>query len=110
MLKLEFNDIKADASLIREHGFNAVQVGLLQSLKEDSYKHWWLSYQPCSFEIGNIYGSKEEFIQLSETLHENDLLVFPDVICIHVVGTNDGSLTPHEKVDSTLVNNSSFWC
>ena len=108
-LNWNLNDIRENASLIREQGFNAVQVGALQPLKEDSYEHWWLSYQPCSFDIGNVYGSKEEFIQLCDKLHENDLLVFPDVICTHVAGANDGSLNPHEKVDPKLVNNSYFW-
>ncbi len=108
-LNWQLNSIGEVAPLISEQGFDAVQVGPLQPLKENNYEDWWLSYQPCSFDIGNQYGSKEDFIHLCEVLHDNGLFVFPDVICTHVAGVNDGRLIPHEKVDYKLTSNPAFW-
>lgn len=108
-LNWQFQGICDVAPLIYEQGFDAVQVGPLQPLKENNYNHWWLSYQPCAFQIGNQYGSKDDFIHLCKVLHENNLLVFVDVICTHVAGTSDGKLVPHEKVDRKLVEDSEIW-
>lgn len=108
-LNWNLKSIEMVAPKIHEQGFDAVQIGPLQPLKEDVINDWWMSYQPCALEIGNQYGSREDFIHLSEILHDNDLLVFPDVICTHVAGVNDGRLIPHEKVDPKLVENQYFW-
>ena len=97
------------APIIREQGFQAVQVGPLQPLKENGYEHWWMSYQPCALTIGNQYGSREDFIHLCDVLHNEGLLVFPDVVCTHVAGAVDGTLCPHEKVDKKLTENFAFW-
>lgn len=107
-LNWNLKDIGTLAPVIQEQGFNAVQVGPLQPTKEDN-DEWWLSYQPCGLSIGNKHGSENDFKKLCDTLHENNLLVFPDVICTHVAGSNDGRLVPHEKVDHKLVDNPYFW-
>ncbi len=108
-LNWQLSSICEVAPVIREQGFDAVQIGPLQPLKEEGDVEWWMSYQPCAFTIGNQYGSKQDFVELCRVLHENNLLVFPDVICTHVAGVNDGRIIPHEKVDSKLVNNPYFW-
>lgn len=108
-LNWQLNSICEVAPIIREQGFQAVQVGPLQPLKEEGYEHWWLSYQPCALSIGNQYGSKKDFIHLCDVLHGEGLLVFPDVVCTHVAGAVDGTLIPHERVDNSLTENPKFW-
>ena len=108
-LNWQLDSVAEVAPIIREQGFQAVQVGPLQPLKEDEYEHWWMSYQPCALTIGNQYGSRDDFIRLCDILHHEGLLVFPDVVCTHVAGAVDGTLSPHEKVDHKLTENPKFW-
>ena len=108
-LNWQLDSVAEVAPIIREQGFQAVQVGPLQPLKEDGYEHWWMSYQPCALTIGNQYGSRDDFIRLCDILHNEGLLVFPDVVCTHVAGAVDGTLSPHEKVDHKLTENPKFW-
>lgn len=109
LLNWPLEEVGRQAKVIRSQGFDAVQLNPVQPLKEDHFDAWWLSYQPCGFNIGNQYGSKEALIETSKRLHDEDLLVFPDVICTHVAGVNDGNLVPHSKVDPKLANNPYFW-
>ncbi|MDD6757693.1 MAG: alpha-amylase family glycosyl hydrolase [bacterium] len=108
-LNWQLDSVAEVAPIIREQGFQAVQVGPLQPLKEDGYEHWWMSYQPCALTIGNQYGSRDDFIRLCDILHNEGLLVFPDVVCTHVAGAVDGTLSPHEKVNHKLTENPKFW-
>ena len=108
-LNWQLDSVAEVAPIIREQGFQAVQVGPLQPLKEDEYEHWWMSYQPCALTIGNQYGSRDDFIRLCDILHNEGLLVFPDVVCTHVAGAVDGTLSTHEKVDHKLTENPKFW-
>ena len=108
-LNWQLDSVAEVAPIIREQGFQAVQVGPLQPLKEDGDEHWWMSYQPCALTIGNQYGSRDDFIRLCDILHNEGLLVFPDVVCTHVAGAVDGTLSPHEKVDHKLTENPKFW-
>ncbi len=108
-LNWQLDSVAEVAPIIREQGFQAVQVGPLQPLKEDGYEYWWMSYQPCALTIGNQYGSRDDFIRLCDILHNEGLLVFPDVVCTHVAGAVDGTLSPHEKVDHKLTENPKFW-
>lgn len=47
---------------IKAQGFDAIQIPPLEPLKEEDPTVWWKAYQPISFNIGNVYGSKEELI------------------------------------------------
>ena len=58
------NDINKVLEEVSNQGFDAIQINPIQPLKEDGYDHWWMSYQPCDFSIGNQYGTKEELINL----------------------------------------------
>lgn len=102
-------DINYNLDKIASQNFNAIQINPIQPLKEDGYKEWWMSYQPCSFKIGNIYGSKEELIELCKHAKEKNLMIFADVVCNHMAGSIFDDLVPHEKVDKNLTNNPNFW-
>ena len=57
-------DINYHLDKIASQNFNAIQINPIQPLKEDGYKEWWMSYQPCAFKIGNIYGSEKYLLML----------------------------------------------
>lgn len=89
--------------------FNAIQINPIQPLKEDGYREWWMSYQPCDFSIGNIYGNREDLINLCESAKKYNLNIIADVICNHVAESNDENLVPHAKVAKRLRDNSDFF-
>ncbi len=109
LLSWKLNDVKNNLDLIKHQNFDAVQINPLQPLKEESTEHWWMSYQPISFDIGNVYGSKEDLKNLCQEAQYRDIKIFADVICNHMAGKNDGSLIPHEKVDPELRDDERYW-
>lgn len=102
-------DISTVLDKVASQNFNAIQINPIQPLKQDGYNEWWMSYQPCGFRIGNIYGSKEDLIELCKKAHEYNIKIIADVICNHMADMPDKYLTPHYKVDSVLRNNPQFW-
>jgi alpha-amylase len=109
LLNWKLTDVDQVLADVASQGFDAIQINPLQPLKEDNFNNWWLSYQPCGFHIGNQYGSKEDLEKLCQDAHLYGLNIYADVICTHVAGANDGSLTPHEKVDKELTANPYLW-
>lgn len=102
-LKVTTNTIEQ----IKKQGFDTIQITPVQPLKESSKDNWWLCYQPCAFQIGNQYGSKEDLIALCKKAHEYDIKVIVDVICTHVAQGKE--MIPHELVDQELKENPHIW-
>lgn len=102
-------DIKNNLATISEQGFDAIQISPVQPSKDESSYVWWMSYQPTGFSIGNRYGSKEELKELCCSASYYGIDVIVDVVCNHMAGNNDGSLSPHEMVDANLKNRPDFW-
>lgn len=102
-------DIKGFLPLIKEQGFDAIQISPVQPSKEEDSIYWWMPYQPIGFEIGNKFGTKEELEELCREAKNNDISVVVDIICNHMAGANDGSLRPNEKVDPKLKERPDFW-
>lgn len=102
-------DISYSLDKVASQHFDAIQINPLQPLKEEGYKEWWMSYQPCGFRIGNVYGSKEDLIELCDKASEYNIKIIADVICNHMAESSTGYLIPHDKVDSVLKNNPEFW-
>lgn len=96
-------------TLIKEQGFDSVQINPLQPLKENGFNAYWVSYQICGFTIGNDFGSKQELEELCKLAHEYGIKIFADVVLLHMAGRNDGALVPHEKVEALFCNNRDFW-
>ncbi len=109
LLNWPLQDIMYRLDKISSQGFNAIQINPMQPLKESGYKEWWMSYQPCGFQIGNIYGTKEDLINLCKEAEDYNLKIIADVICNHTAESIHGDLEPHELVDAKLRNNPSFW-
>lgn len=94
---------------IKAQGFDAIQIPPLEPLKEEDPTVWWKAYQPISFNIGNVYGSKEELITFCKKCEDLDLRVYADAIINHMRGDSINPLLPHEKVDFNLRSCPEFW-
>ena len=94
---------------IKEQGFDAIQIPPIEPLKEEDKTVWWKAYQPISFNIGNVYGTKEELIKFCRECEKIGLRVYADAIINHMAANNKHSLIPHEKVDPKLRNNPAYW-
>jgi alpha-amylase len=102
-------DIISILPIVREQGFDAIQINPIQPLKEDGVQEWWMSYQPVGFSIGNYFGSREDLINLCREAKNNNVAIFADVIVNHMGASVNNPLEPHEKVDEKLRNNPDFW-
>lgn len=109
LLNWRLEDVLKVLDKVKEQGFQAIQINPLQPLKEDGFDNWWLSYQPCGFSIGNQYGSKDDLKVLCIEAKKRGIAIYADVICTHVAGSNDGGLTPHERVDEKITSNPYFF-
>lgn len=94
---------------IKEQGFDAIQIPPIEPLKEEDSSIWWKAYQPISFKIGNVYGSKEDLIRLCRKCEKIGLQIFADAIINHMASDNNNPLISHEKVDPVLRNNPAYW-
>ena len=100
-------EIEGLIPIIKEQGFDAVQISPLQKTKDDNSKEWWMLYQPISMEIGNRIGSKEELKELCDVANNYGVYVIADVVVNHLAGSNnEGSLTPHPDYHSKNVHKS----
>ena len=94
---------------IKEHGFDAIQIPPIQPLKEEDRSLWWKAYQPISFNIGNIYGSKKDLIDFCHKCEQIGLRVYADAIINHLGVDNNNPFLPHEKVAKNLRDNPDYW-
>ena len=106
----QLEEIEGLIPIIKDQGFDAVQISPLQKTKDDNSREWWMLYQPISMEIGNRIGSKEELKELCDVANDYDVYVIADVVVNHLAGSdNKGSLTPHPDCDKELLYNPDCW-
>ncbi len=111
MLKRDIKDIVLDIPEIEEQGFDAIQISPVQPFKNQYEKHeWYMLYQPLSFTIGNVYGSREDLIRLCKIAEKFNIKIIVDAVCNHTANLSENeNLTPHTDVDERLKNNPYFW-
>ena len=102
-------EIEQKIEKIKAQGFDAIQIPPIEPLKEEDKTVWWKAYQPISFSIGNVYGTKEELIKFCRECEQIGLRVYADAIINHMAADNQNPLIPHEKVDAKLRNNPAYW-
>ena len=103
-------DVKRLLPIIKEQGFNAVQLSPLQPTKDDSSNEWWMLYQPLNFEIGNKIGSKEELKDLCDEARKYDLIIIADTVVNHLANESDmNPLKPHYYGDRDLIYDADCW-
>ena len=103
-------EIKGLVPIIKEQGFDAVQISPLQKTKDDSSKEWWMLYQPISMELGNRIGTKEELKELCDVANNCGVYIIADVVVNHLASSdNNGSLIPHKDCDKELLYDPDCW-
>lgn len=103
-------DITNVIPIIKEQGFDVVQISPLQPTKKEGSEYWWNLYQPLNFEIGNRIGSKEDLQKLCEVANEYGVYVVADTVVNHLASANNtGSLMPHPEVDHEILTNPDCW-
>lgn len=109
-LNWKYETIEKELKNIKKQGFDAIQINPVQPFKEEKEFKWWSSYQPLSFTIGNMFGTKEELKRLCSLAKKEGLDIIVDVVLNHTAnksGLEPG--VPHEQVDKRLLNEKSFW-
>ena len=79
-------EISKKLEIIKNQGFDAIQLPPLQPLKEEDTPVWWKAFQPIGFRIGNAYGTKEELIAFTQKCRQLGLRVYADAIINHKPG------------------------
>lgn len=103
-------DITSVIPIIKEQGFDVVQISPLQETKQEGEEYWWNLYQPINFEIGNRIGSKEDLMKLCEVANQYGVYVVADTVVNHLASENNvGSLIPHPACDPEILNNPDCW-
>lgn len=99
-------EIKKWLPIIRDQGFNYIQISPMQKNKVDNTDGWWLLYQPLGFEIGNKIGTERELYELCNEASKYGIGIIADVVINHVANKCDEEpLEPHLYVDRDLLEN-----
>lgn len=99
-------EIKDWLPIIRDQGFNYIQISPMQKNKVDNTNGWWLLYQPLGFEIGNKLGTKEDLRELCNEARKYGIGIIADAVINHVANKCDEEpLEPHPDVDRDLLEN-----
>lgn len=64
LLNWKLESIEKELETIKKQGFDGVQINPIQPFKEEKEFKWWSSYQPLGFKIGNMFGTKEDLINV----------------------------------------------
>ena len=96
---------------IHKQGFDTIQINPMQKFKYDKFFRWWLSYQPLGFELGNMFGDKNDLSSLTATANDKyGIRIITDVVANHAANANDEDcLMPHETVDESLRDDVHCW-
>ena len=99
-------EIEGLIPIIKEQGFDAVQISPLQKTKDDNSKEWWMLYQPINFNIGNRIGDRDSLKCLCEEAKKYGITIIADAVVNHLASTNNtGSLDPHPWCDKEILEN-----
>lgn len=110
-----FRDVTENIEEIAKAGYTSVQVSPIQKEKIvpeglPRIDKWWALYQPVNFRIGNILGSREEFIQMCNRAHEYGVKIIVDVVTNHLANAADDKMFEvSDQVDGFIRDNPKFW-
>ena len=114
LFDMKLKDIISIVPLIKEQGFDAIQVSPLQTTKDEEeldWDKWWILYQPIDFNISNKrIGSSLELRKLCNFAHKYGLYIIADIIVGHInrsmglPGLNHNSVIVQDKIIN-MINN-----
>ena len=103
LFQWRINDIIPELKIIKDQGFDAIQISPIQGTK-DSGMEWWKLYQPINLKIGNEQiGSKKDLINLIQEARKYNIRIIVDIVLRHVAGDESYPLKPHRNVDPELL-------
>ncbi len=108
LLNWNMRDIVSNLDDIKNQGFDFIQITPVQPFKNGDSLKWYEPYQPLGFSIGNIYGSREDLINLCREAASREIDIVVDVVCNHMA-PGDNGVGVSEKVDPSLRNNPNYW-
>ena len=108
LLNWNLKDIVGNLDEIKYQGFDFIQITPVQPFKNGDSLAWYEPYQPLGFYIGNLYGSKEDLINLCREASYREIDIVVDVVCNHMAPDETG-ISVSDKVDPSLRNNRYFW-
>ena len=101
-----FRDIEAAIPGIAAAGFNSVQVSPVNKTKRAT--PWWILYQPCDLNIGNmVLGTEAEFRSMCNVAEQNGVKIIVDAVLNHVANNDTPSAWANE-LDPALKNRSYY--
>lgn len=86
-----YKDIINKLEQLKECGYGQIQISPPQKSRitvphdakpgtpTDHKDIWWLRYQPVEHTIGNVYGTREELIELTTLAHNNNMKIIADL-------------------------------
>lgn len=102
MLQWKLTDIKKELPLVKEQGFDAIQISPIQGTRNESLV-WWELYQNTNLRIGNTQiGDTHDLKDLCREAHELGLEIYADVLLHNVASGEDGKGI-HRLVDAELL-------
>lgn len=94
---MKFTEIIAKIPELKAMGFTHIQPSPIQNCREKigpvlmkkknmdkDYEIWWLAYQPKSYNIGNFYGTEDEFKELVKVAKDNGMEIVVDIVINHL--------------------------
>ena len=100
MFDWPFKDIIPMVRIVKEQGFDAIQISPVTGTKE---RYWKMLYQPINFVIGNYLGTREDLENLIKESNKYGIKIIVDVVLRHVAGDEREHLKPHRLVDPELL-------
>ncbi|WP_165872302.1 alpha-amylase family glycosyl hydrolase [Tenacibaculum sp. M341] len=95
-----FDAIERAIPQIANAGFNSVQVSPVNKTKGNS--PWWILYQPCDLNIGNVVlGNEDQFRRMCQTAENYGVKIIVDAVLNHVAD-NGTSNTWSDQLDPAL--------
>ena len=84
-----YKSVKDQIPELAKTGYKYIQLSPCQKSKTSENDVWWLRYQPIEFTIGNIYGSRDELIELVNMSHSFGVKVIAD-LALNFVASLEG--------------------
>lgn len=110
LLNWKLKTIEGILDDIERQGFDTIQINPMQPFKDENEFHWWSSYQPFDFDIGNRFGTEQDLQKLCAEAKKRGIDIIVDIVFNHMANKSGyEQLTPHNNVNPKLRDNQGVW-